>query len=408
MTSVDNSVVDLIHKMIRARRSALSPTVVNPSPNSSRSLPPAKLRQAQFSDCDAVMDLKRRGGLTPESHENWQRFWRSNPALSGSSTERPIGWVLEAEGGLVGYIGNISSKYYFAERTLAAVISSGLVVDPEYRSLGFRLIAAFHRQDADLFLATTAIPAVGEMARTFKSDPLPQADYDKVLFWVLQPYPFAQAVMENLGVQSIIARVAVRPGSLAIGIDKILHKRWPKKRSTRLSASKIRVDEIGDDFQALWIQKLKEIPRLLADRSPEVLRWHFSIPGDTGATSVFCCHRNGELVGYVVIRSGPSRINGLLRTVIADILVKQDDAEVVRTLLVAAYEEAKQFGSHVLEVLGFPSSIRKVCAEGNPYVRKYPATPFYYKAADPALHKILSNGEGWYATPFDGDTTLMP
>ncbi|MGA9393053.1 MAG: hypothetical protein WBV69_21665, partial [Candidatus Sulfotelmatobacter sp.] len=43
----------------------------------------------------------------------------------------------------------------------------------------------------------------------------------------------------------------------------------------------------------------------------------------------------------------------------------------------------------------------------NPYVRKYPASPFYYKAADAALHKALSDGNAWYATPFDGDTTLI-
>ena len=407
MTSFDNSVLHLILRLIRARKRELPATTENISRHSP-AVRPAKLRQAQFSDCQAVMELKRRWNLIPESHDNWERFWRLNPALSGCTAERPIGWVLESEGQLVGYLGSISARYHFADRTLAAVASSGLVVEPAYRSMSFRLVAAFHRQDADLYLATTAIPAVGQILRTFKSDPLPQAYYHAVLFWVLQPYPFVQAVLRALELGPTFVRAGGLPGAFAVGFDKILHRREPKRGSTSLNVSQIRVDEIGDDFQALWIQKLKEKPRLLADRSPDVLRWHFSIPGDTGTTNVLCCHKARELVGYAVIRSVPDRMSGLRRTLIADMLAKQDDPEVIRTLLVGAYEQAKQLESHVFEVIGFPHSIRQVCSEGNPYMREYPATPFYYKAADPALHKILSDGAAWYATPLDGDTTLMP
>jgi hypothetical protein len=88
--------------------------------------------------------------------------------------------------------------------------------------------------------------------------------------------------------------------------------------------------------------------------------------------------------------------------------VKQDDPEVIRTLIAAAYKHARRAGSHVLEVQGFPAGIRRLCAQWNPYTRSFPATPFYYKGATPELHKTLSDPEAWYGTPFDGDTTLMP
>jgi hypothetical protein len=88
-------------------------------------------------------------------------------------------------------------------------------------------------------------------------------------------------------------------------------------------------------------------------------------------------------------------------------LAKQDDPEVLRALRMAAHDHAKRGGSYILEVLGFPSSVQQVCLQWNPYRRKYPACPFYYKAADPMLHKTLSDGRAWYATPFDGDTTLI-
>jgi hypothetical protein len=122
---------------------------------------------------------------------------------------------------------------------------------------------------------------------------------------------------------------------------------------------------------------------------------------------VLCCRKDGELVGYAVIRTDTDPHDGLRKSIIADTLVRQDDPEIVKALWGAAYECAKLEGSHVLEVLGFPPSTRQACSEWKPYVRKYPACPYYYKAADPVLHKQLTDGGAWYATPFDGDATLI-
>jgi hypothetical protein len=110
----------------------------------------------------------------------------------------------------------------------------------------------------------------------------------------------------------------------------------------------------------------------------------------------------------LAIRDEAGLANGLRRSLIADILVKQDDPETLKALIVAAYKHAKHAGSDVLEVLGFPANIRRQCALWNPYIRTFPATPFYYKGATPALHQELADGAAWYGTPFDGDTTLMP
>jgi hypothetical protein len=408
MTQVTQTVLNKLLSTIRSRREARSISRSDSGGTCAVQFVQPKIRQAKLSDYDAVIDLKRRWNLIPESFENWERFWRLNPALRNAPPELSIGWVLEAEGRVVGYLGSILSTYYFEGRRLIAVSSTGLVVEPTYRSVTMTLNAQFYRQKSDLQLGTTADPSVGKIAKAFKSDPLPQEDYDTVLFWVLQPHPFVEAVVKKLELHPALAKTVSIPGALAVGAEKVFRRRWPKKGLKALSIALIRVDEIGDEFQALWLRKLDEKNQLLADRSAEALRWHFTIPGDSGTTNVFCCRRDRELVGYAITRSATHRSNGMHRTLIADMLVKLDDAEVTRTLLSAVYEHSKKNGSDILEVMGFPHTIRAVCLEGNPYMRKYPATPFYYKAADPVLHKALSDGTRWYATPFDGDTTLMP
>jgi len=402
MASIEQKVTTAILTVIRARREPEGDLRVHPAV----AVAPVSLRQALFSDFAAVAQLKSHWGLASDSLENWERLWRHNPALG--QVERPIGWVLESEGQVVGYLGNITQLYRYGDRGLTAAISHGLVVEPAYRGASLSLVAAFYRQKSvDLYLTTTAIESVGKIARVFKSDPLPQIDYDTVLFWVLQPHPFAEVVMRKLELGPTLSWMGGVATSLAIEVDGILRRRGPSRGSESLTVTEVGVGDIGEEFQLLWEQKLNEKPRLLADRSPAALRWHFQIPGDRGSAHVLCCRNNRELLGYAVVRNEPpNEATGLRRSIVADMLAKQDDPEVLKALWAEAYDQASQAGSHVFEVLGFPESVRKVCSQWHPYTRKYPSCPFYYKASDHALHELFSDGRLWYASPFDGDTTL--
>src|SRR5207244_12455259 len=105
---------------------------------------PVRLREALFSDFGDVEELQRRCGLAPDSRENWARFWRRTPALGQMQFELPLGWVLEAEGNAVGYLGNISLLYRYGERSLTAVAGRGLAGDPTSRAASFCLGEAFH------------------------------------------------------------------------------------------------------------------------------------------------------------------------------------------------------------------------------------------------------------------------
>jgi len=403
MASIEQKVTSAILTVIRARREPGDDLSARATGSTAR----ASLREAQFSDFNAVVKLKLRGGLSSDSLENWERLWHRNPALG--LRERPIGWVLEAEGQIVGYMGNITQLYRYGDRTLTAVTSHGLVVEPAYRPASLSLVAAFyHQKFADLYLTTTAIEAVGKIARMFKSDPLPQLDYETVLFWVLQPRPFAEGLMKKLAIGPAFSQMGGVFASLAIQADGFFRRRKLGAGSPGLTVSESGVNEIGDEFQKLWEQKVSEQSRLLADRSPASLRWHFQIPGDLGASRVLCCRKGGELLGYAVVRNEPpNKTTGLRRSLVADMLVKQDDPEVLMALWGAAYDQAKRAGSHVLEVLGFPENLRKLCLQSHPYQRRYPACPFFYKASDPTLHRLLLDGRLWYASPFDGDTTLF-
>src|SRR5271155_1207969 len=409
MPSFEKRIIASILSKIRDARNGKAAT------NNSRTLPPAeslpaaRIRKANLADCSAVTELKRRWGLIPDSCANWDKLWVRNPALQDIDPDRPMGWALDAGGTLVGYIGNISSTYFYGDQMILAVAGHGLVVDPGYRPTSVSLNAAFFRQKfADLYLGTTAIEAVDKISRIFKCDRLPQSDYDTVLFWVLRPFPFAEAIAKKLNLGPSTSYCGSALGSAAIATDKLVRRRWPRAAKSNLMVKKIQVREIADDFDELWNAKRKEGLRLLADRRAATLRWHFEIPDDRAVTEVLCCYGKGELQGYLVIRHEPGLGDGPRRSIVCDLLIKQDRADILEALFVVAYDEAKRAGSHVCEVKGFPANIRKIFQQWNPYERKFPACPFHFKAANPEFHKTLLNEAIWYASPYDGDTTLMP
>jgi hypothetical protein len=410
MASLQEKITTSILARIRARREQnhpgggrpLAPTAV---------VPPAKLREVTFADFHEVAKLKERNGMAADSIENWDRLWRRNPALLVGDTPRPMGWVLEAKGGVVGYMGTIPLQCRYGDHRLNAVTSHGFAVDIPYRAVAVSLAAAFYRQKSvDLFLSTSAIEASGKIALAFRCSTLPQPDYDTVLFWVLRPYAFAKGLMKKLDVRPLLAPIGRALTVLAVRGDKALRHRKPSHTDATRAVSEAGLDVIGKDFEELWTAKSEEragTPRVFTDRRPAALRWHFAVPGDRGSVRVLCCYKGKRLDGYAVVRNDVDFESGLRTSMIADLIARGDDEEVIQSLWVAAYQYAKRVESDVLEVQGFPPHIREMGSKWLPYHRKYPAHPYYFKATDPKLHAELSHGEAWYACPFDGDATLI-
>jgi hypothetical protein len=66
--------------------------------------------------------------------------------------ERPIGWVLEAEGRPVGYLGNISLLYRSGDSTLTAVTGSAFALNPRTVQSACVWLQLFIVKDLSIFL----------------------------------------------------------------------------------------------------------------------------------------------------------------------------------------------------------------------------------------------------------------
>src|SRR5262249_45238977 len=230
---------------------------------------PAKQREVRFSDFESVARLEESGGLPKDSQENWCRLWQQNPAMAIAKSQLSMGWVLETAQGIVGYQGSVPLLYQFGGRTLVAATGTNLVIEPAYRARCIGLVASFYRQRGiDLFLMTAAIAPVTELSKALQAKVLPQRDYDTVLFWVLDAHEFTKALATKLGLGGGMAAVGTFLGSSVLRADMRLRRRRWGHLTNKFRITEIEVKDIGDEFQALWLRKLTESPRLLADRSP--------------------------------------------------------------------------------------------------------------------------------------------
>jgi hypothetical protein len=409
MAPTETGIIDVLLNVARKRSQTAA---THDAPKSGAADVPAKQvqrREAQTSDFSPVAALKIRYGLSPDSPENWHRLWQANPALSQAKGQLPIGWVQEADGEIVGYMGSIPLLYQYGDQTLLAVVATCYVADPPYRANSVGLVGSFFRQQhCDLFLNTTAGAPAGKIMMAFKAEPLPQKDYDTTLFWVLNSHEFLSAALQKMQIASGLSKFASWVGLPLLKGNIIFRRSWPKRTAERYSCRILKIEEIGDDFDDLWTRKVRERPRLLASRKSAILRWHFLIPQKRHETHIVTCYKEQRLAGYLILQTGLPGPFGLRKAVVADLIVVDGRSGVTAELFASAYELAKQEGSGVLEVLGFPEEIRQMCWSWKPFSRRYPAFPFYYKTNLTPLREQLTIGESWYATPFDGDTTLSP
>lgn len=366
------------------------------------------VREVQFSDYAAVSDVVTGNGLATEwPMDCWVGLWQENPAMP-QNQPMPIGWVLEHAGKIGGYLGNIPMHYHFQGKRLLAAAAHKLAVNVDYRSKTLRLVAAhFAQKNVDLFLNTSANAASASVFQMCKSEPIPQPDYDKALFWVVNTRGLVESVLRNRGYGSVFAAAGGAALTPALKIEGLLRRRGPLASSATLETNVLEPHGIGDEFDEFWQRTLTQRQQcLLADRSLRALRWHFGNLGAGARQAKFvCAWRSSKLVGYAVLIREDSRGSGLRRSHIADLIAENDDPRVIDTLLNAAFRQAHAEGCHILELIGFPTRIRDRLAAGHAYTRQLQSWMFWYKAA-PSLRERCQDENVWYGSLYDGDASL--
>jgi hypothetical protein len=363
------------------------------------------LREATLDDQAAVDAVRVRCGLEPERAPGaWEWLWRVNP---DATPQMSPGWVLEHQGRIAGFIGCVPRSYHFRGRRWKCVAARAFVVEREFARDSLRLVAAFFtRGDADLLLNTSANATAAAIFRASGALALPQPHYDESLVWPVSGAGLAASWLRRRGVGNALAAVAGR----AVGPIADAAQRLDARVPAAPGATVRRYDpgEAGETFDRLWQDLCAEWPdRLLARRDGAALRWQWGHPAAASRQAVILAMESaGVLNGYAVVIREDSVRYGLKRARIVDLIARDDSAVTLRALIGAAYQHAREQRVHVLDMVGFPSSVRAVALDLRPLTAPLAAVPFWYRTVNRELGAALAGATAWYASPCDGDAAL--
>lgn len=382
----------------------MSVAAISASPSFRRS--PVQCRPATFDDFEDIHALERRYELGFRTYEEWSHLWINNPVWR-QHANLPIGWVLESsEGRIVGSIGSVPFFFELGGRQLIAATGSSWVVDERYRGYGLLLLERFLSQPGtDVFLCVSpnAYAQPGIMSQCVR---VPTGTWNRAAFWITNYRNFAGSALASPQVR--LGRMLQYPLSATLMVRDALRRDQVKAALGRLGRYEIRTCIAVDDrFDEFWeAVRSRNQHRLLANRSREVLEWHFRYPLSRKAAWISTVSDGDRLLAYAVFcRKDVARI-GLRRVRLIDYQSWCDEGAWLPPLLADALERCRQDGTAVLESIGWRIGGGDLMDKLAPHFRTLPSWQYFYKAANSELRELLKDRAVWNASHYDGDACI--
>lgn len=349
------------------------------------------VRPLVIGDAPAVADLHAGVGWAARSAAGW-RWAAANPALTQAGA--PLGWVVaDAEDRPAACLGNWLQRFRLGDRVLFGATGFNLIVPPDQRGRSRHLVRALLDQP-DLFAAWTfnANPRSAPLYARHGMQAWPETHSLK-LSWTVDPL----ACLEGRAWRSAIR---ARP-RLADGLgERLMNPRLGRTPDLRLDGAVTRLADLGDRsaYAAFW-QALVSQGRLVADRSPAMLRWRLDDPDLRRAPLILAFWRGSAITGTALATVAKGSIIDPPVIEVLDLIALDGEAEAVPALTRALIGNARRLGAakvrlqmvspRLLEQLGpLAARARREGGWGHCHVRFAPDAP------DPDL---------WSPTPYDGD-----
>jgi len=343
----------------------------------------------------------------PGSRDGWLRrfnhWWIQNPVFNESFIR---GWVLENEKKeIVGFIGNIPQSFKLGENNVLANISTSWCVKKEYRHHSLKLFQAFLSQNkTSLCISTTVAKQLHSMHFRWGYKQIPLHSFNHVLFWILNPKDCLKYAFMYKGYSAIVSNLAGWLGFLPLGIVNQVRCKWKIIKNTELQIEE--VTKCGSAFDELW-KRISKHHSAISVRTADILNWHYNfMKKSTIKYHMLACTECGSIPGYAVYQviENPRFHSRRLR--IVDLFVEYKREDVVLALLNSVINAGCRLNAVAVEITGGIEWICQTLSSTRPFVRKNPTVPPFYCASDAMVSKKLEDTNVWYATEYDGDSSL--
>ena len=363
-----------------------------------------KIREIQTEDYPQIRELHIKYNLKILDKVEWINFWSRNPCIQDSNDSLPLGWILEENKRIVGYLGNIPKEYYYKNKKFTVACSHAWVAEDKYRLHAFSLLETFFSQkNIDVYIITTANNISEKVLTRYNAKKIPLENFQNPMFIILNLEKLISSYLKykKIKLGKFIVKLLYYPAYI------FYYKKlnfWKKtKQSKKVILNEI-IDTKFDDFWESY--KLNFQNKLLQNRNATWLNWHIKEKIKNDKAWIMSVIENNKILGYAICSERNNEKIELHRIEIIDLVALDDNQEVYYSLIKNCILETKKRGYHIFEMTGFKHLKRKIFSEFKIIKRKLPTFPFYYKTSNVYYKNFLENSEMWDPSLIDGDAFL--
>jgi hypothetical protein len=353
------------------------------------------VRPIRPSDYEGVNRLYRSVGWPERSLAGW-RWLEDNPARIESGA--PVGWVVVDETDApVAVVGNLVQRFHAGTRRLYGATGFSIVVPPSRAGVSRSLIRSVLKQPG-MFTAYTfnANPKAAPLYKLFGLKPFPDRTHALKLSWRVD-WP---ACMQGRLLRVLHARTRAEDAH-RIG-EKLLNRRLDGARAMRLPGDVQTINDLSDrSHYADYWRSLSAATPLLADRSPETMRWRMADPDQTRPPILLAHMRDGAVQGMAMAMIAKTSILEPACLDIMDLTTLPGADDAATALVQTLIDNAKALGAAKVRL---PMVSPDLLARLGPLARRAHKEGgwghCHARIEDSAL------AAAWSPTPFDGDFSI--
>ena len=354
------------------------------------------IRPFRPDDRAAVNALHRSVAWPGRSPEGW-RWLDDNPARQ--EADAPSGWVAaDADDRPQAFVGNFVQRFCAADGSvLHGATGFSIIVGDAARGAAHGLIRAVLRQPGmSVHYTLNANPRAARLYPRHGLEPWPTKTHAAKLAWVTDPWV--------CGVGKALRSLAHRRQGLEERLgERLTNGRLTRPRPFVLPAETVALDRFGDTsaWGDYWRALLSSSPGLVADRSPEAMRWRLANPDLPRQPYVLAAVRRGRIRAHLtaMVAKGGGLEPPALE--ILDLMALPGERAAARSLVQCLFDNAKRLGAakvrlqvvdgSTLDLLGdLVDGARMEGGWGHGHARFAPAHEADFRS-------------GWTPTPYDGD-----
>jgi len=354
------------------------------------------LRPLNASDLEAVNQLHRSVWWSERSTAGW-RWLMTNPAAA--EIDAPHGWVIDHGAGAEAVVGNFIQRFWLNGRALHGATGYSIVVPPAHRGRSRALIDAFLDQPA--CFARYTLNANARSSPLYKRHgmiPWPPDAHTVKLSWMIDP----AACLCGRALRGVVDHAPAMAdllGEQLSPLPRLLKGRGLRLAERRLPPTVSLNPDLSarSDYARFWQALLAE-GRLIADRSPSIMRWRLSDPDLTVPPLSLAYRQGGRITGFALAMLNKQTPLEPPILEIIDLIALENDATVIQTLCESLRRLAPALGAAKMRLQVASSDLQRALGRFGERARREGGWGHCHVAFDTGMQDA-----GWRPTPYDGD-----